>query len=89
MLHIIHLANLISPLYKRSRDEKRSLVKNIIFTKADIQPDYQAKTLTITLYGLSRPRDNEAVRQICTLLNETETDFPGTQLRLIYKTATF
>jgi len=82
------LVNLISPVYKRSDDEKRSLAKNIIFTKADIEPDYKANTLTITLYSLSRPRDNEAVSQICTQLNETETEFPDTNLRLIYKTAT-
>ncbi len=80
--------NLISPVYKRSGDEKRSLAKNIIFTKADIEPDYKAKTLTITLYSLSRPRDNEAVSQICNQLNKTETEFPGTDLRVIYKTAT-
>jgi len=74
--------------YKRKEDEMRMLVKNIITTSADIIPDYQNNTLTISLYSLSTPRDNQPVRQICELLNDTETIYPSTDLRLIYKFAT-
>jgi hypothetical protein len=63
-------------------------VKSIIFNKADIAPDHNKKTLTITLYTMSSSRDNEEVEKICNQLNNTETEFPGTDLRIIYKTAT-
>ena len=82
------LANILAPHYAKNRNEIRTLVKSIIFAKADIIPDLQNKTLTVILYSLATNRDNEAVMQICGLLNETETIFPGTDLRLIYKTAT-
>jgi hypothetical protein len=37
---------------------------------------------------MSSSRDNEEVEKICNQLNNTETEFPGTDLRIIYKTAT-
>lgn len=74
--------------YKKKITEMRMLVKNLITKKGDIIPDYQNKTLTIALYSLSTPRDNEAVEKICTLLNDTETIYPGTDLKMIYKFAT-
>lgn len=82
-------ANCLAPQYNRSIEEKRALVKSIIFCKADLVPDYINKTLTINLYTLATPRDNKAVNSICQLLNDTQTEFPGTDLQMIYKTATF
>jgi hypothetical protein len=49
-------------------------------------PDYQNNTLTINLHSLSTPRANHAVKQLCAFLNQTETCFPLTNLKLIYKT---
>lgn len=74
--------------YKKKGNEMRMLVKNLITTKGDIIPDYQNNTLTIALYSLSTPRDNEAVKKVCSLINDTETIYPGTNLRMIYKFAT-
>lgn len=73
--------------YKK-QEETRSLVKSIIKSKGDILPDYQQKTLTIKLYTLSTPRDNRALEKLCELLTGSETIYPGTELRLIYKLAT-
>lgn len=81
--------NLIAPHYKRSNDERRALVKSVIFSQADIEPDYNNKTLTVTLYSMASNRDNEAVQKICIHLNDSETEFPGTNLKLVYKSATF
>ena len=81
-------ANLLAIHYKRSTDEIRALVKSTIFTKADLMPNYHDKTLTITLYSLSTNRDNKAIENTIQILNDTETIFPGTNLILIYKTAT-
>lgn len=79
------LANLISNYFKRGEEEKRMLIKQIIQTPADINPDHQNNTLTIHLHTLSAARYNEAAQQLTMLLNQTETIFPGTKLKLIFK----
>ena len=70
------------------QDEIRSLVKSIIKTRGDILPDYQQNTLTIKLYTQSSPRNNRALEKLCELLTDSETIYPGTELRMIYKLAT-
>ena len=73
--------------YKKKLNETRALVKALIKTKTDIIPDYKNNTLTVKLYSLATPRDNEAVKKVCQILNDTETEYPATNLRLIYKFA--
>lgn len=79
---------LLSSNYKKQDKEMRALTKSLINTKANIIPDETGKTLTVELYSLSNNRDNRAVEEMCDLLNGSETTFPGTDLRLIYKLAT-
>ena len=76
-----------SDIYTK-QEEIRSLVKSVIKTKGDILPDYQQKTLTVKLYTQSTPRNNRAVEKLCELLTDSETIYPGTELRLVYKLAT-
>jgi hypothetical protein len=71
---------------KISKDEKRMIVKQIIKTNADMAPDYSSNTLTITLHSLSTPRYNQAAAKLAALLTDTQTLFPGTDLKLIFKT---
>ncbi len=80
------VSSLLAPHFNRAYNERRMLVKQIIRNNADLIPDYKQKTLTVVLHSLSAPRFNQAVGQITQLLNETETIFPGTDLRLIFKT---
>ena len=54
----------------------------IYSTEADILPDPQAKTLTIRLHPLANQSSDNTLRHLCDQLNETETLFPGTELRL-------
>ena len=82
------MANLLLPHFKRSKDEKRSLVKSLIQTPIDLICDYKSKKMTISLYSQSNTRMNKAAQQLCTLLNETETIYPGTDLQLYYQIAT-
>lgn len=82
------LAIALSSDYKKKVNEMRALTKSLIKTKANIKPDYVNKTLTIEIFSLSTPRDNLAVRNICEILNETQTIFPTTNLMLKYKIAT-
>lgn len=80
------LAEQITPFFVKAKEEKRMLVKQIFNTAADLMPDEKNKTLTINLYSLSTPRANFVTEKLCGLLNETETVFPDTDYKLIFKT---
>lgn len=66
-------------------DEGRKLLQQIYKSNVDIVPDYQQKTLMVKIHHLNYRRDNKVLQYLCDQLNETETEFPGTDLRLIYK----
>lgn len=80
------LYNLLTDFYKGTKKDGRVLLKKIFSSDADMIPDHKNKTLTIVLHGLATPRDNEAVRKLCQLLNETQTFYPSSNLKLIFKT---
>lgn len=82
------MVNLLMPHYKKSLDEGRMLVKELINTPADLVPDEQNKTLQVNLYGLSTPRANDALHQVVADLNETQTIFPGTDMKLQFNLGT-
>jgi hypothetical protein len=67
------------------QDDARSLARQIFKTEANLIPDPQAKTLTVEIHGLSTPRDDVALEHLCAELTATETNYPGTELRLIYR----
>ena len=79
------IVNLLSE-YGIKEAEKRMVAKQIIENNADILPDEENKTLTITLHSLSAPRYNKAAQQLADLLTTTDTIFPNTTLKLIFKT---
>ena len=66
-------------------DETRTLLRAIYSTEADILPDELQQTLTVSLHHLANHCSAVAIQHLCTELNNTETLFPGTNLRLIYK----
>lgn len=76
---------LLSSAFRKKDNEMRMFAKQVIQTKGDITPDYQNQTLTVELYSLATPRDNKEIAKICDLLNDTQTLYPGTKLRLVYK----
>jgi hypothetical protein len=79
----VALANSIKP-YTGKPKEARSLITQILKTDADFKVDQCNKILEINLHHLSTKRDNMALGKLCKELNETQTIFPGTNLRLIY-----
>jgi len=79
------LATMLSPHYKRADHEIRALVKSITQTTIDMDVDHQKELLTITLYPLSNQRSNEAVRKICDTVNDMQTIYPGTNLKMCFK----
>ena len=79
------LANLLQGIYGRFTEEKRMFIKNIITTPVDLIPNLTDHTLTIKLHSLNTPKANELVAQICKILNDSQTIYPGTNLTMIYK----
>ena len=53
--------------------------------EVDLTPDLAAKTLTVRLHCFSHNARDIAVRHLCEQLNDTETIFPGTDLRVVYE----
>lgn len=66
-------------------DDARPLVREIFTTEADLIPDYPNGTLTVRLHHLTNAMSDAAVRALAATLNESETCYPGTNLRLIFK----
>lgn len=79
------VANLATPYLAKDADEKRKFIQQIIDSPVDMNPDHQRKTLTLTLYSLSANRFNIALAELIRLMNQTETLFPGTDLRILFK----
>lgn len=78
--------NLIkNQLHPHHQDEGRKLLQQIYTSDADIVPDYTNKTLTVKLHNLNYRKDDKVVHYLCEKLNETETEFPGTDLKIIYQ----
>ena len=68
------------------QDEARSYVQKLFGTEANLRPDQDAQTLPVEIHALATPKDNRILQDLCQQLNETETIYPGTKLRIIYKT---
>ena len=79
------VAQWIAPYLAKAENEKRMVVKQIIQSCADLTPDYENKTLTVTLHSLSAARFNHATAELTKILNQTETIFPGTDLKMIFE----
>jgi hypothetical protein len=74
----------IAKEFMLKKDEARAFIRQIYMTDADMQPDHQAGILHIRLHTMTNPRSNAYAEKLCLVLNDSETVFPGTNLRLIY-----
>jgi hypothetical protein len=79
------LARLVGPSFSRHEEEGRKLLKSIFQATADIIPDEQARQLIVRFHGLANPRATQALGRLCELVNEQETVYPGTALRLRFE----
>ena len=78
------MASTVRETLKRT-DDARALLRQIDDTEVDLLPDLDAKTLTVRLHHLTQAAHDAAARYLCEELTATETVFPGTDLRLVYK----
>ena len=77
------LANLVGPLLPSRNDEARKFLREAFNLPADLRPDYQHGRLVVHLHTMTTPRHNRALAALCTALNDLETHYPGTDLRLV------
>jgi len=66
-------------------NEARSLLRELFTTEADLIPDQSAGTLTVRLHHLTNPLSDRAILALAKELNDAETLYPGTNLRLVYE----
>lgn len=74
----------IAKEFMLKKDESRAFIRQIFMTDADMQPDHQAEILHIRLHTMTNPRNNVYAEKLCLVLNDSETVFPGTNLRMVY-----
>jgi uncharacterized protein YceH (UPF0502 family) len=67
------------------KDDTRALLREIYGAPADLLVDEAQGTLTISLHHLSNALSDQAARRLAEHLNQTETLYPGTNLRLCFK----
>jgi len=79
------LARLVEPFFQRHEEEARKLLKSIFQATADIIPDERTRQITVRYHGLANPRATRALGELCALVNERETVYPGTKLRLRFE----
>ena len=69
--------------------EARTLLQALYKTEADLLPDKQNNTLTIRLHHLANVMSDKVIETLCTELNATETLFPRTNLRMVFKIGSY
>jgi hypothetical protein len=76
------LFRLVAPLYRRANDEGRTLIQSALASAADLE--VTPSELRVTLLPQSSPHRTRAIAALCEELNQTNTLFPGSPLRLRY-----
>ncbi len=66
-------------------DDARPLIRELLRSSADLSPNREAGTLTVRVHPMSTPRWNHAIGHLLEELTATQTNFPGTTLRLIFE----
>jgi hypothetical protein len=76
------LLRLVTPHYRRADDEGRTLLQAALASAADLE--VAPTELRVTLAAQSSPHRTRAIAALCEELNQKETYFPGSRLRLCY-----
>ena len=78
------LASLLRQHLARS-DDARVLLRQLFQNEVDLISDSAHQTLTVRLHHFTQAAHDQAIAQLCATLNETQTVFPGTHLKLIFE----
>jgi transposase len=68
-------------------DDARSLLRDLFRSEADLLPDLEQGVLRVQVHPMSNPRSNRAIAHLLENLNAAESNYPGTNLRLVYSIA--
>jgi transposase len=77
------LVALLRPHLKKE-EEARALVRELFVTSADIEPDDDAKTLTIRVHRMAAPAHDKAIAALLEDLTKLEFRHPETRAKIIY-----
>jgi len=80
------LLNLVSPHYRRTEDEGRTLVQTAIQSAAALEPG--DGELRVTVAPLSSAHRSRAIAKVCEALTKAETCFPGCGLKMRFAAVT-
>lgn len=75
--------------YLKKPEESRIILKQIFTADADLRIDEENKVLEVSIHNFSNERTDKAVQNLMDVLNETETIFPDTNLRVFYRMVSY
>jgi hypothetical protein len=78
------LLRLAAPHYSRAAEEGRTLIQAALSSAADLE--VTNAELRVTLAAQSSPHRTRVIAELCKELNQAQSLFPGSKLRLRYKT---
>jgi len=68
----------------RMEDEARALVRELLVSSADIEPDSVAKTLTVRMHRMANPMHDKAVAALLQELTQQQFSHPETGATMVY-----
>jgi hypothetical protein len=71
----------------KNEGEARALVRALLVSSADIEPDESAGTLTVRIHRMTCPAHDKAIDALLSGLTELEFRHPETNARMIYTLA--
>jgi len=77
------LTQAVAPFYRRSEDEGRTLISTALRSAGQLQ--VTPRELILTLAPQSCPHRTRALADLCHILDQVPTRFPGSSLRLRYR----
>jgi len=80
------LVGLLRP-HLAKEEEARALVRELLVSSADLQPDEQNNTLTIRIHRMACPAHDKAIAALLAQLNQLAFRHPETHARLVYELA--
>jgi hypothetical protein len=79
------LVHALTPHYRRTEDEGRARIREMLLTSADLVPHPADHRLLVRLHALANPRSHEALATRCDPRNALKVCYPGTDLTLVYQ----
>lgn len=73
-------------VFARNLDEERSFLQRIFQQPADILPNHDKSLLEVRFHTMPTQRENSALKKICDVVNEEKLSYPGTNLKLVFRT---